>query len=74
LHPKTCLVRPPRRWRRRSAFFLGAEFTQVHARRYGSGIRPDSHAITSAGKRDDEDKLLDPAAKERQVGRNMSGV
>lgn len=25
--------------------FFGAEFTQVYARRYGSGIRPESHAV-----------------------------
>jgi membrane protein len=32
--------------------FLGAEFTQVYARRYGSGIRPESHAVRLGRKPD----------------------
>jgi membrane protein len=32
--------------------FLGAEFTQVCARRYGSGIRPKKHAVRVGRKRD----------------------
>jgi membrane protein len=32
--------------------FLGAEFTQVYARRYGSGIRPKNHAVRVGRKRD----------------------
>ena len=30
--------------------FMGAEFTQVYARRYGSGIRPDADAVVSSRK------------------------
>ncbi len=29
-------------------FFFGAEYTQVHARREGSGIQPDEHAVREA--------------------------
>jgi membrane protein len=32
--------------------FLGAEFTQVYARRYGSGIRPEAHAVRTGRKKD----------------------
>jgi membrane protein len=32
--------------------FLGAEFTQVYARRYGSGIRPQKHAVRVGRKSD----------------------
>ena len=32
--------------------FLGAEFTQVYARRYGSGIRPKKHAVRVGRKSD----------------------
>src|SRR4051812_43827578 len=32
--------------------FLGAEFTQVYARRYGSGIRPKKHAVRVGRKTD----------------------
>jgi len=32
--------------------FLGAEFTQVYARRYGPGIRPKTHAIRVGRKSD----------------------
>ena len=32
--------------------FFGAEFTQVYARRYGSKIRPDSHAVRVGNKPD----------------------
>ena len=32
--------------------FLAAEFTQVYARRYGSGIRPQKHAVRVGRKTD----------------------
>jgi membrane protein len=32
--------------------FLGAEFTQVYTRRYGSGIRPKKHAVRVGRKSD----------------------
>lgn len=32
--------------------FFGAEFTQVYARRYGSGIQPESHAVRLNRKQD----------------------
>jgi membrane protein len=32
--------------------FLGAEFTQVYARRYGPGIQPKEHAVRVGRKSD----------------------
>jgi membrane protein len=37
--------------------FFGAEFTQVYARRFGSRIRPDRHAVR-AGRKPDEPPLI----------------
>jgi membrane protein len=38
--------------------FMGAEFTQVYARRYGAGIRPDADAVLS--RKDSQDTSREP--------------
>ena len=45
--------------------FMGAEFTQVYARRYGSGIRPDKGAVMS-DKKDTSDGKTDGKADGKQ--------
>lgn len=54
--------------------FMGAEFTQVYARRYGSGLRPTEGAVISDRKdtSDGSDGSAGRDGKERQDGRQDS--
>lgn len=45
-------------------FFLGAEFTQVYANRYGAGSRPDQDAVPT----DPEDPVAPPVPKDGRGG------
>ena len=50
-------------------FFLGAEFTQVYAAQYGSGVAPDEHAEPLANR-----KRETPPPETRTAGRGRARI